>query len=112
MDIIDEVKKILWEEYRSGKTQQELADKYHLKQSHISNILNGKKKISLEMLQTMFPHMSINFNGGIIAPVVNNGHNSGTMNGVVTDSGSMVDKILQSDLSAEEKIKFIELVRK
>ena len=106
MNIVDEVREILRKEYLSGMTQTQIAEKYHLKQSHVSNILNGKKKISLEMLEEMFPKMTINFNSGII----NNGTNSGVIS---IESRNVMDKIINSDdLTAEEKIKVLKVLKK
>lgn len=121
MNIYDQIVDCLKQEYLSGATYQELADKYKVSYTHIHNLLNGKRSvsgISLDFLFRLFPAASVNLHGS-----ANN--NSGGINvGAVNGSGNFFNekksdtlqliqnRILQSDaLSAEEKVKFLKLIK-
>lgn len=87
MSLYQEILEALKKEYNDGATYQEMAQKYGVSYTHIHNLLNGKRAIdgiSLKFFFRLFPNAAVTINGGIVAPVVNYGHNHGTMNGVVT----------------------------
>ena len=116
MNIAEIVRKKLQDEYSSGATQLELAKKYKLDQSHISRIISGKKSVSFEMIESMFPNATINLEGDKIS--ISADHNAGNVvginNGTISSDciSAVIDKIISSALSAEEKIKFIEVIKK
>ena len=116
MDIYEKIISLLKEEYAAGATYQELADKYRVSYTHIHNLLNGKRAvsgISLDFFFKLFPKATISLSGGIFSPVVNNGHNSGTMAGIVSGMDEAINKILADEtLSAEEKVKFLKVLKK
>ena len=118
MNVIEEALKILQEEYRAGATHEELSRKYGISSNHISNILSGKRSIDSMRVGTflkIFPHMTLNLHGDSI-------NNSGTNHGVVgvnngtvsSDCLSAVEnKILSTDdLTAEEKVKVLKVLKK
>lgn len=112
MDILEAVRQALWDEYNAGASQEEIAGKYALKQSHLSNFMNGKRKLSLEKIQSMYPNLTINLHGASIAPIVNTGSNTGTMTGIVNELNTVIDKILNSeDLSSDEKVKVLKVLK-
>lgn len=55
MVLLEAVRQALWDEYNAGASQEEIAGKYALKQSPLSNFMNGKRKLSLEKIQSMYP---------------------------------------------------------
>lgn len=116
MDIYKRIISSLKEEYEAGATYQELAEKYGVSLSYVRELLAGIKpveRLSLETFFKLFPGAAIALDGGIAAPVVNNGHNAGTMNGVVNGSRQDLRKILDSeDLNAEEKVKMLKVLVK
>lgn len=119
MDIYTKIIEILKEEYNSGSTYQELADKYGVSYTHIHNLLNGKRSvsgISLDFFFRMFPHATINFSGGDFSHMVNHGGNVvGINNGKITSGclSAVIEKILDSDeLSDTEKVKVMKVLKK
>ena len=117
MNIAELVRQKLQEEYSAGMTQLEMAKKYGLGQSHISRIISGKKSISFEMLETMFPNATVNLDGDHIS--IHADHNSGNVVGVNRGKISsdcmttVIDKILESEeLSDAEKIKVMKVLKK
>ena len=116
MNIVELVRKKLQEEYNSGITQAELGKKYHIKQSHVSRILGGSRTVSFEVFETMFPKATINLGGDEVSITANqnSGNVVGINNGTISGDclSAVVDKILSSDLSDAEKVKFIQVVKK
>ena len=108
--IIDTLKK----EYADGATYKELEKKYGVSRTYIHQLLHGNRPVSrltLEFFFKLFPHATVSITGNTVAQVVNNGNNSGTMTGIGTSDPT--DKILDSeDLTAEEKIKMIKVLKK
>ncbi|MCQ2378023.1 MAG: hypothetical protein MJ016_02285 [Victivallaceae bacterium] len=108
--IIDALKK----EYADGATYRDLAEKYGVSYQYIRELMLGVKpveRMSLDIFFKLFPSATVSIKGNTVNNVVNTGVNSGSMIGV-NSAGDIEDKILKSDLSAEDKVKFIELVRK
>ena len=116
MSLYEDILEALKKEYADGATYQEMAEKYGVSYTHIHNLLHGKRSIdgiSLRFFFRLFPKATVNIGGGIVAPVVNNGSNLGTMTGVVTGIECAVDKILQTDdLTDAEKIKVLKVLKK
>lgn len=116
MDIYKEIIDSLKREYADGATYQQLAAKYGVSYQYLRELIIGKKtaeRISMETFFKLFPRATVTISGGIVAPVVNNGHNSGSMTGVVGDLSEARKKILASaDLTAEEKIKMLKVLEK
>ena len=101
MDIYKQITELLKSEYDAGATYQELADKYGVSYTHMHNLLNGKRAvsgISLDFLFKLFPKATI------------------CLTGDKTSSdciAAVFDKILESeDLSAEEKVKVMKVLKK
>ena len=117
MGLYQEILEALKKEYNDGATYQEMAQKYGVSYTHIHNLLHNKRAIdgiSLRFFFRLFPNATVTINGGIVAPVVNNGSNSGTMNGVVTAADEQaIDKILRTDeLTDSEKVKVLKIMKK
>lgn len=110
--ILDELKR----EYAEGATYQELSEKYGVSYQYLRELIIGKKpveRMSLEMFFKLFPRATVTINGGIVAPVVNNGLNSGSMVGVHNDMAEARRKVLAAaDLTADEKIKMLKVLEK
>ena len=91
----------------------ELAKKTGINQPTLNMLSNGKTKSITQgnwekLLPYLAPHLKTGANA--IVQTINGNHNHNTIN--ATCESAMIDKILKSDLTAEEKLKFIELVRK
>lgn len=116
MDIYQKIIEALKQEYANGATYQELAAKYGVSYQYLRELIIGKKpveRMSLEIFFKLFPRATVTISGGIVAPVVNNGHNSGSMIGVGNDQSATRKKILEStELTAEEKIKMLKVLEK
>ena len=118
MDIYKQITELLKSEYDAGATYQELADKYGVSYTHMHNLLNGKRAvsgISLDFLFKLFPKATINLTGDTVS--IHADYNSGNVNGVSHVNSnciaSIFDKVLESeDLSAEEKVKFLQVLKK
>ena len=117
MNIAGEIKKEIQKELRAGATQEELAAKYKVTQSHISRIISGKCSVSFETLERMFPNATINFHGDSVS--IHADFNSGNVVGVNRGKvfadclSAVMDKILECDeLSAEEKVKVMKVLKK
>ena len=119
MDLYEKILSMLKEEYENGATYQEMAKKYGLSYSYLRELLLGIKpvsRMSLDFFFKLFPAATISVEGKTIVPVVNNGTNSGAMTGVI-QYGDNADKVLNQilsteDLTAEEKIKVIKVLKK
>ena len=122
----DEIKRTIVNDYRARLTQAEIAKKYNSTQSYIGRIISGKCKpesMSIKNFQKMLPRATINLHGsGDVGgnTVSGNGNAVGhsnyvVNNGPITQSciDSVMDRILNtSDLTAEEKVKFLSILRK
>ncbi len=112
--------------YEDGMTQDELAKLADVSQAHINRLLSGKRStagLALETVDKLFPRATINLHGsGDVGgnTVSGNGNAVGhsnyvVNNGPITQSciDSVMDRILNtSDLTAEEKVKFLGILRK
>ena len=114
MDIYQEILELLKKEYSEGSTYQKMAEDKNVSYSYLRGLLNGinpPEKLSLEILFKLFPRAAINLNGD---KIIANGHQAiGINNGTVTQSmDSVIDKILSTDdLTAEEKIKVLKVLK-
>lgn len=118
MDIYEQITNALKAEWKSGRTQQEIADRAGLTNQHVNNLLSGKRRaesMKLETLLKLFPHAQIDLQGAQLAgdhAVQIQGGNSGTVNSAVSREWA-VDRILaDSELTDAEKIKIIRVLRK
>ncbi|MBR7119938.1 MAG: hypothetical protein IKC77_07060 [Lentisphaeria bacterium] len=114
MDVYRKIIEVLRQEYESGATYKELADKYGISYTHMHNLLNGKRAvsgISLDFFFKLFPDATLTFSGGNFTNVVNNG---GKIKSISTnDNNDAINKILTSDeLSDAEKVKVLKVLRK
>ena len=111
MKIYKEIQNRLIEEWRSGATQQEIADRANLTNAYINNLLSGKRKVEtmkLETLFKLFPKAEINLNGANIA--TDNAHQTINIGNAFEQTA---EKIINDEtLSAEEKIKFLRVLKK
>ena len=115
-------------EYESVMTQEEIAKKHNVLQSHIQKILSGARSASGFTVQTidkMFPRAKI-FLDGITQNISTNGNSnfaqtiSGNIDqsrhGERKDDTGIINRIMSAvldheDFSAEEKIKFMKFVK-
>ena len=115
MDLYEKIITALKEEYEKGATYQEMAEKYGLSYSYLRELLLGIKpvgRMSLDFFFKLFPHATVAIHDSIVAPVINNGTNSGVINAGRIESDA-IDKILSADeLTAEEKVKVIKVLKK
>ena len=115
MDIYQEIREALIREWRSGATQQEMADRAGVTNPYINNLLSGKRKVEsmkLETLFKLFPNAEIKLDRTQIA-----GDNAIQVGGNLTvagrDDSDVTDKILSTDdLTAEEKVKVLKVLKK
>lgn len=113
MNIYEEIREALIREWRSGLTQQEMADRAGVTNPYINNLLSGKRKVEsmkLETLFKLFPHAEIRLERPQIA-----GDNAIQIQGDVNmrSDDAAIDKILNDDtLSAEEKVKVLKVLKK
>ena len=105
--IIDYIKEM----YQSGKTQQEIAAELHTDQQSINRLLSGRRVASgltIGTFEKMFPKAEIFLHGVQVS-----GDHSVNIQGGIHESSPSIDKILDSDdLTAEEKIKMIKVLKK
>ena len=93
MTIAEQIRTALWEEYKSGKKQQDMAAAHHVTQQYISRLLSGKRScdgLSLKAVSNMFPRATLNLHGDTVI-AENSGVNNGVMgvnNGTVNGGGS------------------------
>ena len=81
MTIAEQIRTALWEEYKSGKKQQDMAAAHHVTQQYISRLLSGKRScdgLSLKAVSNMFPRATLNLHGDTVIA-----ENSGVNNGVM-----------------------------
>ena len=119
--LADQILKYIKEEYAKGRTtQQEIADTLHVDQQTINRLLSGKRKpdgLTVGTFDKMFPHAKIDLSGtnAVISAPQNSGAVVGVNNGsVLADcQSSVMDKILSCDeLTAEEKVKMLKVIKK
>jgi transcriptional regulator with XRE-family HTH domain len=109
-------------------TQEEIARKHNVQQSHIQKILSGSRSASGFTVQTidkMFPRAEI-FLDGITQNITNSGNAnfaqtiSGNIDqsrhGTERNDGGLINRIISEvldheDFNAEEKIKFMKFVK-
>ena len=109
--IYQEIRNSLLAEWRRGVTQRQIADRANLTDAYINNLLSGKRKVEtmkLETLFKLFPKAEICLNGANIATdnalQIINSDNAFEQN---------AEKIINDEtLSAEEKIKFLKVLKK
>ena len=112
MNIYEKIREELIREWRSGTTQQEIADRAKVTNPYINNLLSGKRKVEsmkLETLFKLFPKAEINLNGAQLA-----GDNASQIRGGVSFANDdVINKILNDEtLTAEEKIKVMKVLKK
>ena len=109
----------LKEEYEKS-TYDEMSRKYGIAHSYLHNLLNGKRGmdgLTIKMLNKLFPEATLNLKGDFFIA-----DNTGTNNGVVGVNNGTVsndclsaieNKILSTDdLTAEEKVKVLKVLKK
>lgn len=70
MNIYEEIRSKLTEEWKGGATQQEIADRAGVTNQHINNLISGKRSVEsmkLETLFKLFPQAEINLSGAQLA---------------------------------------------
>lgn len=76
MTIEETIKTALEEEYRRGRTHQEIADAHNVSRSYVQYLLTGGRaygKLKVEAVQRMFPRATLSLNGdGNITQVASN----------------------------------------
>lgn len=125
MALVAQVKEVFFRERQENEaTLQQISEKYHIPQSHVANLLNGKRSfggITLDTFDRMFPlanvyldgvvgcHQSIgnNSNGNIQQAGV--GHNASA--DTATLRMALVDAICDLDLSPEDQARVIQTIR-
>ena len=119
--LADQILEYIKTEYSNGRsTQQEIADTLHVDQQTINRLLSGKRKpdgLTVGTFDKMFPHAKIDLTGtsAIISAPQNSGAVVGVNNGSVSADclSSVMDKILSTDdLTAEEKVKVLKVLKK
>lgn len=66
MSLVEQVKSAVIRERKNDATLQRISDKFHIPQSHVANLLNGKRSfggITLDTFDRMFPRASVFLNG-------------------------------------------------
>ena len=113
-------------EYNSGMTQEEIAQRHNVGQSHIQQILSGARTTSgltIHTLDKMFPKAEIFLDGN--TQTINASGNANvaqTISGNIDQSrhagntsnaiSKLLDRILDhEEFTAEEKIKFIKFLK-
>lgn len=108
-------------EYNSGqKTQQEIADALNVEHPTINRLLSGKRSaegLTIGTFDKMFPRARIDLTGtnAVISAPQNSGAVVGVNNGNISADclSSIMDKILSTeDLTAEEKVKVLKVLKK
>ena len=87
MNIEETIRAVLEEEYRQGRTHQEIADAHNVSRSYIQYLLTGERlygKLKVETVEQMFPRATLNLNGeGGITQVASNVRvNNGSVNSI------------------------------
>lgn len=111
-EFVDRLKEL----YQNGNTYEEITHITGLSRSVIAYAITGSrppKNLTVDALLKAFPEATINLQGKVVAPVINNGNNSGVMQTSVSGIDSAIDKILASEeLSDSEKIKVLKVLKK
>jgi len=115
MSIEETIKAALEEEYRSGKTHQEIADAHNMSRSYIQYLLAGGRaygKLKVEAVQKMFPHATLNLTGsGNITQFASNVRvNNGSVNvGKSAEAyrNEAVAAVIKLDLSGDDMKKVL-----
>ena len=103
--------KALKEASEAAGSQMELSKKSEVNQPTLNMIANGKtKSITSSNWKKLLPFLSPFLNASNKSVVQIGNHNTNTINAGC--EAVIIDKILKSDLTADEKVKFIEVVRK
>jgi len=93
MTIAEQIRTALWDEYKSGKKQQDMASAHRVTQQYISRLLSGERScegLSLRAVANMFPRATLHLNGDTVI-AENSGVNNGVMgvnNGTVNGGGT------------------------
>ena len=114
MIAFDDIRRKLTQEWHNGSTQAELAKKYGINQPNIGKILAGQtegKKISLDFLNRLFPHCSLNgeisigdnSNAQIDSPRAEMSIEGGKIQKIIT-------RIIKSDIPPEVKDKVLNII--
>ena len=118
---LEEVIKDLREQYANGETQGEISKRTGIGQSYFCQLISGKRSIdglSLKKFNQLFPDSVVQLHGDKVK--IDAPGNSGNVVGI--NHGSVecqdcrewaMDKILSSnELSADEKIKVLKVLKK
>ena len=111
--IYKEIKDSLLSEWQKGLTQRQIAERAGLTDAYINQLFSGKSKVEamkLETLFKLFPNAQINLQGAQIA-----GDNALQIQMAAEDNSfeRNAEKVLNDDsLSAEEKVKFLKVLKK
>nr|DAU43703.1 MAG TPA: Transcriptional regulator [Caudoviricetes sp.] len=110
MNIYEEIRSKLTEEWKGGATQQEIADRAGVTNQHINNLISGKRSVEsmkLETLFKLFPQAEINLSGAQLA----GDHAVQIQGGVSLSADNVRSKILNTEiLSSDEKIKVLKVL--
>lgn len=66
MSLSEQVKFAVVRERKNDETLQRISEKFHIPQSHVANLLNGKRSfegITLGTFDRMFPHATVDLEG-------------------------------------------------
>ena len=111
-EFVDRLKEL----YAGGRTYEEIADLTGISRSALGRVISGSrppKNLTVDALLKAFPQATISLHGEVVAPVINNGNNSGVMQTNVATLDCVVNKILESEeLSDSEKIKVLKVLKK
>ena len=116
MNIIQQVESVLREEYRKGKTLEEIAATHNVKHQQIQCLLAGTRSaagLRLETFCKMFPRATVNLTGDVNTATADRGAtaiaNAGSNNNFFTDRNAAVadyrlkamDAVLALDLPSD-----------
>lgn len=93
MNIYDSCQEALKVEYAKGVTQEDLAKRAGISQSHINRLLNGRssfKDIKLETMLKLLPQASVSVGD---LQIINNGTNTGVIGITTTPSSACAGEI-------------------
>ena len=117
--LADMVTEYIRQQYAAGKTQAKIAEELNVDNPTINRIISGKRKVELLTIgtfQKMFPHAAVDLRGAaLIHAPQNRGNVVGINNGHMGANclSEIMDKILSTEeLTAEEKIKFLKVLKK
>ena len=115
-DILAELRR----RYDSGSTQQELSQLTGVSRSYIRDLLSGKRAIdglTIKKINQLFPRSVLQLNGDTVSIHANrnSGNVVGVNHGTISQDclSAVENRILEStDLTAEEKIKVLKVLKK